>query len=892
MKPRRFVKLLGQYFKRKLVRINTTELKKVLEIIRQKNEEIVVQTEEPQMTNFKLLDRFKQEMTGMINLSMIRFTLVLFICLGFTAESLKANKVNLDSLKQQLSIVKSDTELLKIYEPLVKGLAFKAPDSALSYGFKGLEIAKKENDTIIIASLTLNVGTAYYAKGDYDNALRFWKAAAEWSEQTHEQSIKPLALNNVAIIYQNTGDIDRAIETFFEVLKIQESRRDTIRIGRCTFNIGKAYLTLGKDSTGLIYLNRSVEIYKSLGSKAFKNLGNAFNELGTVQYNNGNFLKAVDLYQDAINYYELARDTIGTITPKGNICNIYRYLKDYVEAERILLDIINIKEKSKQFSIHFNYHNLGGIYNESNQLDSAKVWLNKALKMRMKAGLDGYAGSTAVQLAKVFQKQNEIDSTGYYYKLAIELIQQTDDMDMKTKCICAYGTWQLEQGEEYEAMQTLNQCYQLAEEINSKHLTAVAAEGLKELYRAQGNYKKAFYYLDEAWSLKDSLFNADLIREVTHMEASFSHEKEILIKQNEIQQLENEQRIDRLKITLLIVGMILLVISAIVISWGLLMRKERKKRELEEISRFKQLMTDTIVHDLKNPLNVIINLAGSSLVRQSGKQMLNMVMNILDVHKYEEKSMILDKFVQSLYELSNNAIREVEFLTLQKKISIVNEISKDIQVDADQEIMIRVLVNFLTNAIKYSPENGTVRLIAEDKKGMIQVKVIDNGPGVPDAFKDKVFDKFAQAEMKKSGSTPSTGIGLTFCKMGIEAHGGEAGVENNIGPGSTFWFTIPLADAQESSKKMISETERVENVLENSTFQFSEEIKQKLINPVQELEKLDVFYISKIKDPLASIEKEGGLQLQNWVEEMNASLEQCNNDSYHKLLNELRMKLN
>ena len=826
----------------------------------------------------------------MINLSITRFSLVLFICLGLTTESLKAKKVNLDSLKQQLSIVSSDTGLLKIYEPLVKGLAFKSPDSALEYGFKGLEIAKKENDTIIIASLTLNVGTAYYAKGDYDNALHFWKEAAEWSEQTHEQAVKPLALNNVAIIYQNTGNIDQAIKTFFDVLKIYESREDTIRIGRCTFNIGKAYLTLGKDSTGLIYLNKSVEIYRSLGSKAFKNLGNAFNELGTVQYNNGSFLKAIDLYQNAIQYYELAGDTIGANTPKGNICNIYRYLKDYDNAESILLDIIKTKEKNNLFSIHFNYHNLGGIYNESNQLDSAKVWLNKALKMRMKAGLDGYAGSTATQLAKVFQKQNEVDSAGYYYQLAMELVQQTDDMDMKTKCICAYGTWQLEQGRKNEALQTLNQCYELASEINSKHLIVVATEGLREIYSAQGNYKKAFQYLDEAWNLKDSLFNADLIREITNMEASFSHEKEMLIKQNEIQQLENKQRIDRLKITLLIVGMILLTISAIAISWALLMRKERKKRELEEISSFKETMTRMIVHDLKNPLNVIINLAENTLVKQSGKQMLNMVMNILDVYKYEDGVMQLELEDKSLYEVVRNSVNEITFLAKQKNIKIDRNIPKQIEINVDEKIIERVLINLLSNAIKYSSNDSMVSIDyhwreVEDRKKELVLRIKDKGPGIRKEVRSSIFERFVQHEAKDSGNTPSTGIGLTFCKMAIEAHGGIIQVESEVGKGSTFWFTIP-------NVRLIEMENGVYNASILNTDKFSllpSELKQILSGAVRELDTLEVYFITKIKEPLTNIKNLEIKQLEGWIKEMDSCLEQCNNEKYHELLNELRV---
>jgi signal transduction histidine kinase len=127
--------------------------------------------------------------------------------------------------------------------------------------------------------------------------------------------------------------------------------------------------------------------------------------------------------------------------------------------------------------------------------------------------------------------------------------------------------------------------------------------------------------------------------------------------------------------------------------------------------------------------------------------------------------------------------------------------SEDISVRADESSVRRVLVNLIHNATKYTlPREdlvptlghaGEIRVGARRDGGTVRVWVRDTGVGIPPEFLDRVFGKFAQAEpgMKKA----STGLGLYFCKLAIEAQGGEIGVDSQVDVGSTFWFTLPLA---------------------------------------------------------------------------------------------------
>ena len=217
---------------------------------------------------------------------------------------------------------------------------------------------------------------------------------------------------------------------------------------------------------------------------------------------------------------------------------------------------------------------------------------------------------------------------------------------------------------------------------------------------------------------------------------------------------------------------------------------QTQNERLIELDRFKQGMTSMIVHDLKNPLNTILHASDSEIeearankkgiIKSTGRQMLNMVLNILDVNKFEEANVHLNIKENSLNEIFNLATAQVPFLLEQKNIQIINNATNTYIVKCDKEIIQRVFVNLLTNSIKYSPHNSKIELIVgktstdelpqdlkkiefkEEINDRLLIALRDYGTGIKAGAVSEIFQKFKQIEATDSGSTKSTGLGLTF----------------------------------------------------------------------------------------------------------------------------------
>ncbi len=244
-------------------------------------------------------------------------------------------------------------------------------------------------------------------------------------------------------------------------------------------------------------------------------------------------------------------------------------------------------------------------------------------------------------------------------------------------------------------------------------------------------------------------------------------------------------------------------------------------RVLKNLSRLRELeqMRDTlshmIVHDIRSSLTAV-EWALRLLLREtadrplapeqrkrcldsalsSTSEVLEMAGSVLDVGRLEEGRMPLTIGSHTLRPLIDAAVASLGVMLRDNPLEV------DLGGEApaarcDGNVVRRILLNLLYNAVKYSPTDGTITIRSRSGDGVVRVSVSDEGSGIPPEAQAGVFGKYAQVSdgKQKKQIGHSAGIGLTFCKLAVEAHGGTIGLESEPGRGSTFWFTLPAPPA-------------------------------------------------------------------------------------------------
>jgi signal transduction histidine kinase len=219
-----------------------------------------------------------------------------------------------------------------------------------------------------------------------------------------------------------------------------------------------------------------------------------------------------------------------------------------------------------------------------------------------------------------------------------------------------------------------------------------------------------------------------------------------------------------------------------------------------------------ITHDLRNPLSAMINQTETVVkglrgpvtesqtkalkaVIRNGNYLMGLINNILDMSKIESGKMTYAPQEVDIRAMADDIVEIARATGAEFKVEVCDpEVPPEARVWADEQALRRVLSNLVFNALKFTPENGSIRVVwSKSPEGHDQVAVKDTGVGIPADKLNTLFKKFSQVEetKNKARKTAGTGLGLAICKQVVEAHGGRIWVESELGKGSAFCFTLP-----------------------------------------------------------------------------------------------------
>ncbi len=251
-----------------------------------------------------------------------------------------------------------------------------------------------------------------------------------------------------------------------------------------------------------------------------------------------------------------------------------------------------------------------------------------------------------------------------------------------------------------------------------------------------------------------------------------------------------------------------------VIGMLLVFYNETEQRELEQA---RENFSRMVVHDLRSPLTAVISSImllteiippenefnhavnrTATASQRAIRKLLNRVDSLLDIARMQSGEMKLDIEPATLSKLVNNACAELYPLASELQVTFKTDVADSPMLEVDVDKIERVLLNLVDNALKFSPVGSEIVVRAHhDGSDFVRVDVVDRGAGIPEIHRQTIFDSFVQIKDQR-GLRRGSGLGLTFCKLAIEAHGGQIWIEENAQGGSIFSFRLPTVQIKKS----------------------------------------------------------------------------------------------
>ena len=713
--------------------------------------------------------------------SLLVFFHIFFSTLAFSQPA------NITALRLEESKLKSDTDKVIWYYDLSKAYRMSDPDSSLYAAQKGITLAKKihfkKGEGLCYS--TFAVGHA--VKGMFDEAIRNCAKAIEINKVENQKELSA-NYSHMGFFLLSKGRLTEALYYQNLSLKIAERFKDSVALIRSHNNIGAAYLSKGE------------------------------------------LLRANDHFYKLLEIAEQLKDTVGISTASANISQIFVEQKDYKRALVFAHKALSLHQKSHNaYLTGVIYEAIGSIYTKLGDHQRAINYYEKAIRLAEETGVKTSLGSCFTNLGLIYHTLGNYEKS-LKYLLQAEAIDKAanNDIGLSDTYIALSKVYE-KTNKPYLQEKYAFKALTLAQKENLKPEIRDASESLYSHYKKQGNANKSLFYLELYTKYKDSLFNADNIKQLKAAEYRYAkkgHEREIQLLKNKNKLKEQENSLQKIYL----IGSFILCFAAIgfifyyvyqIKSKNKLYDSLRQKNKhiqeqsdkLEDLNLVKNKVISVMSHDMKSPiasLEMILNmekeLSDPDIFRTIIKELkpavnsLSLLLeNILGWAKSQMQSTQEIQFEPvNVYNIVEEIITLYTPISSQKSVSLINEVSNDAWVSANQSYLTLVLRNLLSNAIKFSPVGESITFSTANTEEFISITVSDKGIGMTEHQIKQLFNVDKLYTSNGTKNEKGTGLGLIFVKESVELCGGKLIIKSEKNKGSKFSCEFPIRVPEES----------------------------------------------------------------------------------------------
>lgn len=593
------------------------------------------------------------------------------------------------------------------------------------------------------------------------------------------------SLFTLTIVELDERNLDLAEEKINEILKINQELKDTFCIANSNRILGDIYAIRGFYSTSQKYYLESSNLFEKIKIELNKDKSKML-EYGKLFNNYGVLFADINDFESSNKYYKLASEAY--------------------------------KKAGDSLSLALIYYNIGISSMKISENDSALYYNREANKISKLLNYKSMELNTLVSQGELLILLKRYNEAKEVLDLAINQLEENKEYHDLAYAYIQKGNYFKAIEDNNSALEMFNKALKLSNEIDYEDYCLISYKSLAEIYELKNNYVESLNYYKKWFNLKDSLEQKQNALVIQELNKKFDYEKKEhenseLLRQKEFAENNNS----RLRIILAL--LFVLVIIGVFLINNLKKNQrlkdefnkilESKNAELQENINTKNKFFSIIAHDLRNPLgsfkNVTLLLLDDYNINQdedtkefleilndSAQNLYKLLENLLEWSRSQSGKITFEPSDFNLNAIVNNNISLLSLQANDKEISLINNVPTNYILFADMNLITTVIRNLMSNAIKFTKAYGKIEIgILDNSNNETVVYIHDNGLGMNDATKNKLFKIEENVTNLGTNNEKGTGLGLILCKEFIDKHKGRIWVESELGVGSTFFFSIP-----------------------------------------------------------------------------------------------------
>ncbi len=604
---------------------------------------------------------------------------------------------------------------------------------------EALDLYRQLGDAKGEAQALYTQGILLERMGELERAEDSYQAALMLAERRRDRQAKAKVLSGLATLNGRRGNYPAALQFFLQSMAENQAVGDELGTAQSLMGLGIVYERLDDYANAAEALYNSFLAFERLGSR--DNAHRAASNLGTLQTRMGKYSDAVQSFEQALAEAKVSGNTLAEATALNNIAEVFIKQGDFQRAQATLDHSLALQH----------------------QLDAPPLLAN-----------------TLHTKGEVMLALGDLAAAEVAYAESLSLSETIADKPNQIQCYIGRAKVALARQDFNQAIETINRAITLAKSIDEKKSQAEGYNLLSTIFDQQGNATEALNAFRAFYDIERAIINSESEQRTQKLTVQFQVAQ---AKQNaEIERLKNVELAGALK-------------------------------RVEEANAFKTELLGIAAHDLKNPLQVISGFASliqevktldeaqqqAGAIERASTRMLKLIKDLLETAALDSGKLELNKDIANLADLLRAVAEHNRPNAERKSQTIELALEQTALVEIDVERLREVFDNLLSNAIKYSPSGKRIVITSERSESRVTVAVKDEGQGLTESDKEKLFGKFQRLSARPTGGESSTGLGLSIVKQLVELHGGNVWAESDgKDKGTTFFVELPLFEATPS----------------------------------------------------------------------------------------------